>query len=317
VVLLTARMVIVGAADVLFVLMALDLLDMGEPGAGVLNAALGLGTIVGGALMILAVGQRGLAGVAVAGALSWGLALAVAGIAAQPVLAVVLVVVGGAGLTLVDVAGRTILQRSIRDEVLARVFGVQEGLAMAGLAIGSVLVAVVVGWGGLGGAIIVSAALLPVVVVVTWTRLAALDRRADIPVEALALLRQTSVFAPLPGPQLEAVARRGTWLSYPSGTVLIREGDVGDRYYVLASGAVGVEQGGRHLRQLGRAGDGFGEIALLRDVPRTATVTTVTDVAVFAIDRVSFLAAVTGHPEAYAAAQARAAGLAPGITPFA
>ncbi|MEX1173439.1 MAG: cyclic nucleotide-binding domain-containing protein [Chloroflexota bacterium] len=301
--LLTARMLIVGSADVLFVLMALDLLGTGEPGAGILNAALGGGTILGGALAFGLVGRSGLAMVAVAGSAAWGLTIALAGLTGIAVLAPGLIVIGGAGLTVVDVAGRTILQRSIRDDVLARVFGIQESLAMAALAVGSVLVSVLVSAVGLITTIIVIAAILPAVVLVAWSRLADLDHRAAVPIRALALLRSTRLFAPLPPPQLEAIARRGIWLSVPSGTVLIREGDPGDRYYVLASGVVRVEQGGRHVRDLDRAGEGFGEIALLRDVPRTATVISASEVAVFAVDRAPFLAAVTGHPVAHATAQ--------------
>ena len=306
--LLTVRMIIIGAADVLFVLLALDLLSMGEPGAGILNAALGAGTILGGALTFAVVGHRGLTPIAAAGALAWGASLGAVGLLALAVAAPPLVVIGGAGLAIVDITGRTILQRTMRDEVLARVFGLQEGLAMAGLAIGSVLVAAVVGAVGLGGAVAATALLLPLFVAATWGRLSALDGRAVVPVQALALLRRTALFAPLPGPGLEAVARRGTWLSFPSRTEIIREGDPGDRYYVLASGTVRVDQGGRHLRDIDRVGDGFGEIALLRDVPRTATVTTTTEVAVLAIDRAPFLAAVTGHPDAFAAAHEVAEG---------
>jgi hypothetical protein len=300
--LLTVRMVIIGAADVLFVLMALDLLAMGEPGAGVLNAALGAGTVVGGALTFVVVGRRGLTPIAAAGALAWGLSLGAVGLLAVAVAAPPLIIIGGAGLAIVDIAGRTILQRTIRDDVLARVFGIQEALAMGGLAVGSILVAAVVEASGLAGAIAVAAILLPATVVLGWRNLSALDRRAVVPVRALQLLRRTRIFAPLPGPQLEAVARRATWLTHPSATEVIRQGDPGDRFYVLASGAVRITQDGRHLRDLDRPGDGFGEIALLRDVPRTATVTTTSEVALLAIDRSSFLAAVTGHPDAIAAA---------------
>src|SRR5688572_28927388 len=136
---LTAGMLMVGAADVLFVLFALDLLEMGESGVGILGAGLGVGSIVAGALTFALAGRSHLAAVAAAGAMVWGLALALVALAATAWLAPLLLVVGGAGLAIVDIAGRTLLQRSVRDEVLARVFGVQEGLAMFGLAVGSVL----------------------------------------------------------------------------------------------------------------------------------------------------------------------------------
>lgn len=294
--LLTTRMVLIGCADVLFVLMAIELLGMGEPGAGILNAALGAGTIAGGAVAFGLIGRRGLARVAAIGAVAWGIAIGLVGITATAALAPGLIVLGGAGLTVVDVAGRTFLQRSVRDESLARVFGLQEGLAMAGLAFGSILVSALATVFGLVVTIAIVAAIQPLMVLVTWRRLAALDRRSAAPVRELALLRRTPLFRPLPGPELESIARRGTWLTVPAGTVVIREGDAGDRFYVLDEGAVRVEQGGRHLRDLTDPGDGFGEIALLRDVPRTATVTATRPSVLFAVDRAPFLAALTGRP---------------------
>ena len=206
--LLTVRMLMIGAADVLFVLLALDLLGTGEPGAGILAGALGAGAILGGAATFTIVGRSRLAAVAAAGALAWGIGLAVIGLTASATLAPLLVVLGGAGLAIVDIAGRTMLQRSIRDEVLARVFGLQEGLAMAGLAAGSVLVPVLVAAGDVVFAVLVVAATLPVIVAVRWRGLTDLDRRAVVPVRELALLRRNPIFRPLPAPQLEAVARR-------------------------------------------------------------------------------------------------------------
>ncbi|MGZ9160494.1 MAG: cyclic nucleotide-binding domain-containing protein [Candidatus Limnocylindrales bacterium] len=306
--LLTAGFLMVGSADVLFVLLAMDLLGIGEPGAGVLAAALGAGTMAGGALAFGLIGQRRLATVAAGGALAWGLGIALVGLTASAVLAPVLIVAGGAGLTVVNIAGRTLLQRSIRDEVLSRVFGLQEGLAMAGLAAGSILVPFVVGAVGLVGTTIVVAATMPAIVAIVWRGLSDLDRRAVVPVAQLALLRRTSLFRPLPAPQLESVARRATWLTIPAGTAVIREGDPGDRFYVLASGSLDVVRGGRPLRTVTQIGDGFGEIALLRGVPRTATVTTMAETTLLAIDRAPFLAAVTGHPDAFAAAEREVAG---------
>ncbi len=306
--LLTAGFLMIGSADVLFVLLAMDLLGIGEPGAGVLAAALGAGTMAGGALAFGLIGQRRLATVAAGGALAWGLGIALVGLTASAVLAPLLIVAGGAGLTVVNIAGRTLLQRSIRDEVLSRVFGLQEGLAMAGLAAGSILVPFVVGAVGLVGTTIVVAVTMPAIVAIVWRGLSDLDRRAVVPVAQLALLRRTSLFRPLPAPQLESVARRATWLTIPAGTAVIREGDPGDRFYVLASGSLDVVRDGRPLRTVTQIGDGFGEIALLRGVPRTATVTTMAETTLLAIDRAPFLAAVTGHPDAFAAAEREVAG---------
>jgi hypothetical protein len=136
--------------------------------------------------------------------------------------------------------------------------------------------------------------LLPAIVALAWSHLVALDARTPVPAQAIALLRRTEVLALLPAPALEGIARHATWLSVASGTTVIAEGDVGDRYYVLSSGAVRVERAGRHLRDMADPGDGFGEIALLRNVPRTATVTASVDSVLLSVDRTSFLLAVTG-----------------------
>lgn len=305
--LLTARNVMVGAADILFVLLALDLLGIGEPGAAVLSGALGAGAMLGGLATFAVIGRSRLAAFAAVGALAWGLALAVLGLSAAAWSAPWLVIVGGSGLAVVDIVGRTLLQRAIRDEVLSRVFGLQEGLAMAGLAVGSLLVPALVQLAGLVGAVVAIAALLPALVGLSWTRLARLDRRIVVPVREIALLRRTTLFRPLPGPQLEAVARRAVWFTVPAGAAIIREGEPGDRFYVLAAGSLSVEREGRHLRDLDAVGEGIGEIALLEGVPRTATVTATADSTLLAIDRATFLLAITGHPDAFAAAQRQVA----------
>ena len=304
--LMTVRMLAIGCCDVLFVLLALESLGTGEPGAAILSAALGAGSMLGGAATFSIVGRARLAAVAAVGAVAWGLGIAAIGLSQSALAAPLLVIGAGAGIAIVDIAGRTLLQRSVRDEVLARVFGLQEGLAMAGLAIGSVIVPILVAVGGLVGCVFVVAAIPPLAVALQWRRLGDLERGTTVPAREIALLRRDSIFRPLPAPELEAVARRAEWVSIPGGADLMREGDPGDRYYVLASGALRVERAGQALRDLTNPGDGVGEIALLRDVPRTASVVTTTPSTLLAIDRAPFLAAVTGHPDAIAAADAMA-----------
>ena len=175
---------------------------------------------------------------------------------------------------------------------------------MAGLATGAVLVPILVEAFGLVGAVIAVAAILPVFVVLRWRRLAALERGVGVPAREIALLRAGAIFRPLPAPELEAVARRAVWLDVRAGEGLIREGDPGDRFYVLAAGSLRVERGGVDLRNVTVPGEGVGEIAILRDVPRTASVFAREPTTLLAIDRAPFLAAVTGHPAAYAAADA-------------
>ena len=173
---------------------------------------------------------------------------------------------------------------------------------MAALALGSVLVPVVVLLVGIDGAVLVFAAMLPLIVVLAGPGLRAVDRRATVPMRELALLRRTRLFESLPQPVLEGLARASTWITVPAGTAIIREGDPGQTFYILDLGAVQVSRGGQPIRTLDAQGDGFGEIALLRDVPRTATVTTIASSELLTIDRPPFLAAVTGHPVVHAEA---------------
>lgn len=306
---LSLRMIVAGALDVLFVLLALEVFHIGESGAGLLNAALGLGVIAGGAATFTLVGRQRLAPALGIAALISGFGLAVLS-AVSPVWAAPLIVVTGVGFAACDVLGRTILQRVTPDRVLARVFGALEGLALASLAFGAILAPLVVLAVGVQGALIVAGLLMPAGIALSWLGLRAMDRHALVPVRALELLRAGEIFAPLPPPQLEWVARQARWVTFEPGEVIIAEGDVGDAYYVLESGALRVSQRGELLRVLSGRGDGVGEIALLRDVPRTATVTSDAVSVMLMVSRPAFLEAVTGHPQAHETAQRVAGALA-------
>lgn len=299
---MSARMLLIGVMDVLTVLLALELFDTGESGASILNAALGTGTIVGGLVAFSLIGRRQLSVVVLAAALLWSLALGLVGAIATGTTAPLMLAVGSIGLAVIDVAGRTILQRTVADDVLARIFGLLEGLAMGALAAGSVITPFVIGLVGLQSAVIVFAAILPLVVAACWPGLRRLDRTAVIPVQELALLRLVPMLEALQLPYGEAVARNAFWVTVPAGQVVIRQGDVGDRFYVLSSGHLRVNRDGVDVRDFTQPGDAFGEIALLRGVPRTATVTAVEESVLLALDRAHFLEAVTGHPDAMAAA---------------
>ena len=304
---LALRMVTSGALDVLFVLLALEVLQTGASGAAVLNAALGLGTIVGGAATFSLVGRQSLAPVLAVAALIWGGSMVVVGAFAPVWLVAPLIAIGGIGFAACDVAGRTILQRVTPDDMLARVLGALEGINLAGLALGSILVPIVVGFLDVQAALIVVGLLLPLGVGVSWIGLRTMDRTTLLPTRALDLLRVVPLFEMLAPPQLESVVRRTRWLAVDAGEVVIREGDPGDAYYVLESGGLAITQGGRQLRTVVERGDGVGEIALLRDVPRTATVTAISPSVLLMLGRTDFLEAVTGHPQAHQTAQRVAA----------
>jgi len=145
--------------------------------------------------------------------------------------------------------------------------------------------------------LIVAGGLLPVLVAVSWPRLRAIDAATTVPLEGLAALRQIPFLALLPPVSLERLASQLIPVSVPAGTAVVTEGETGDRFYAIASGEAVVKRGDETLADL-KAGGFFGEIALLRDVPRTATVTARTSLELLALERDVFIAAVTGHVEA-------------------
>lgn len=299
--LLALQYVVWGALDIFAVVLALEVLGMGESGAGYLNAAFGAGGVIGGLVTVTLVGRRRLAPALAAGMLLWGASFLLLGLFPTVAAALLLLAVAGIGNSLADVAGRTLLQRTAQEDVLARVFGVLEGVSMAALALGSISVPVLVAWLGVESAILVVGAVLPAALILVGCRLRAIDAAATVPVVEIALLRSLPIFAPLPAPELEGVARGLDSVEVAAGTTIVHQGEVGDRYYAVADGVVEVSVDGDLVRTCGR-GEGFGEIALLRDVPRTAAVTAKTDVRLYALEKEPFVAAVTGSAQSYRAA---------------
>jgi predicted MFS family arabinose efflux permease len=304
VVVLTSTMVLIGALDLLFVATAVDLLHLGGSWAGFFYAAFGFGGVVGASASVVLVGRRRLTPALATGAAICGGSVSVVGLVPAALGAPLLFLCAGAGFSLATVAGRTLLQRTAPEASLARVFGVLEGMTMFAYALGTLATGAVISMLGIAPALVLAGLLVPAVVVVTWSTLASVDRDAKpIDVEALALLRRLPIFAPLSAPSMERILAGATWLDVPMGTAVIREGDLGDRYYVIGTGRVAASAAGRLLSERG-PGEGFGEIALLRDVPRTATVTALTPLRLVSIERGDFLEAVTGHAESRERAEA-------------
>jgi MFS family permease len=221
----------------------------------------------------------------------------------------------GLGNTLVDVSAFTLLQRAVPDEVLARVFGAVQGLWVGTLGLGAIVAPLLIAAVDIRGALLITGALLPILAIVLRGRLTQLD---DVPVpeRELALLRGIDLFAPLPAPTLESLARALSPVRVKADEVLFRQGDIGDRYYIVADGEVEIVADDRVVAVTGPGGY-FGEIALLRDIPRTATVRAKTDAELLALDRDDFIAAVTGHAASSEAADsviaARLGSLRPGL----
>ena len=201
-----------------------------------------------------------------------------------------------------DVSGFTILQRGTPSEVLARVFGVLHSLFYATIALGAVLAPPLIHWLGVRWTLVVVGVLLPILTVLTRASLGRLDAEPGDP-RRLELLREIPIFSPLSPPVLEQLAARLTPVHASAGDEIIRRGDHGDRFYVVDRGEVEILVDGAEPRRESE-GEYFGEIALLRDVPRTATVRAASDADLFALDRDDFLPAVTGHAGSSQAADA-------------
>ncbi len=305
--LVAAQTVVDGALDVLIVVLALETLQAGAAGLGFLNSAAGVGGIAA-ALVVAGVAARGrLASSLGVGIVLWGLPLALIGIWPEQVLAIVLLAFVGAGGTIVSVAGDTLLQRAAPPELLARVFGAMDGILLVALALGSLAAPFLIDLIGLRGALLATGALLPVLAALTWTRLVAIDAASVVRERPLELLRGSPIFAPLSPPALEALAARLDRRSVPAGATVFTQGDTGNEFHLIDSGNARVDVDGEPVAELG-AGDTFGEIALLHDVPRTATVTAVDDLELYVLDQDEFLATVTGHAQSRAAAESIATG---------
>lgn len=292
--LLGAQWVVIGALDILFVVLAVDVLDRGQGWVGVLNMAYGAGGVLAGLAGMALVGRRRLVRPILGGVVLIAAGLALSALSTTAAVTVALLAVVGSGRALFNLATRTLLQRAVPAEVVGRVFGVAEGLAMAGLAVGSAMVPLLVATGGTATAVVGTAAILPLVALVGGRALVAVDATAHVPVVEIALLRSLRIFRALPAPALECLARSLELVRLAAGEVLISEGEPGDRFYAVADGRLQVTIAGVPVATNVR-GDGIGEIALLYGVPRTATVTAAAPAAVFALSRAAFLAAVAGH----------------------
>jgi len=287
-----SSMFMLGVLDTIIVVLAFNVLHTGEAGVGFLNAVLGAGSIVGATIAMVAGQRQRLYPTMQAGLLSTGVPLAV--VAASPLLSAPMFAISGAGMQLTDVSARTMLQRVVPDDKLGRVFGVLESLYVGLEGLGALASSLLIVWIGPGWTLAVASVLLPVAGLLLRRRIASLDVGVRIPTEEIARLRATDLFAPLPPPALERVARDLVPLDLPAGSVVIREGEPGSRFYVLTQGRAVVSRGGEVVTERG-PGDYFGEVALLLEQPRNATVTALSNIRVFVLEREEFLRVVTGH----------------------
>jgi hypothetical protein len=292
-----------GMLTVLVATTALQLLVLDDAGVGVLNAAVGLGMVLGSVLSVALVGQPRLAA-AFAGAIALqGLGLAGPALVPLVVPAFAFFVASGAGKAILEVAGNSLLQRTIPTAARGQVLALLESFVTASLAAGAVAASLLVNWLGPSGALLAAGGLEVVLAVISWPWIRTVDAAAVVPERQMRLLRSVAFFRPLQLTTIEDLAGRLENVNAPAGADIVLQGEAGDRFYIVETGRLETLIDGEPIRALG-PGDAFGEIALLRDVPRTATVRASTDATLASLTREDFLSAVTGHTDSATAAEA-------------
>jgi hypothetical protein len=292
-----------GAVTVFVVVLSLELLDLGEQGVGWLQGVMGVGAIGGSLAARRLAGSRAMARWLGVGVFLWGVPLAVLGGLPGAAVAVAALAVIGVGNAVVDVSAFSTPGRMVPDAVLARVYGVLESLIAVAVAAGALLTPPAIAALGIEGALVAIGLVTPVAVTLAWPRLTRIDDELSARSDDIDVLRRTAMLRPLPVPMIEQLARNLGRLELPAGSEVFAAGEPGDRFYVIERGRVNVLDGATLVRRMG-AGEGFGEIALLSDVPRTMTVAVAEDAVLRTVAREDFLPAMTGFSAARSAADA-------------
>jgi MFS family permease len=293
----TAQTLTRGCLTVLSVVVAIDLLDLGDGGVGLLNAALGAGAVLGSALTFGLLRRGGLAGWFGLGIALWGVPLVVLGVIPEVPAAIAMFAVVGLGNALIDAGAFTMLARLTDEAVLARMFAAFEATLTIGIAVGALLTPLVIDLLGIRLALVVVGVVTPTAVLACRGQLRRLDERMRVRDADVELLHNVPMLRVLPQATIEQLAAALGHAEIPAGRPVFEQGDPGERFYVVEEGHAEVTHDGRPVQTL-EPGDSFGEIALLRDSARTAGVSASRDgpLRVGILPRAPFLTAVTGYP---------------------
>jgi CRP-like cAMP-binding protein len=289
-----ARTLVRGLWTALAIVVALRLFHLGESGVGMLQGAAGVGALIGIPLTTTLIGRTRLGGPCAAAFVAAGLTISAIGVFDLGRAVAIVIVVWGVAMAVADATCLSLLHRLLPSAVLGRVVEVLESLKVGAEGIGALCAPLLVSLLGTKTALILAGLPLPAIVLAGLPQIRRSDAQAAGRSALVRLLHRVRVLRGLDMPALEEVAASVEPLHAAAGDSVVRQGDVGDRFYVIAEGEAEVLVGGFPVAHLHR-GHGFGERALLRDSPRTATVRGVTDLRLYALDRDDFLAAMTGQ----------------------
>jgi CRP-like cAMP-binding protein/predicted MFS family arabinose efflux permease len=274
---------------------ASDRLGLGADGITEIMTLYGTGGLLGGLAIMSIAGRGHLARVLSVAMVGWAVTLAALGATIVPVAGLALAVGCGAAGAVGFAVAPTLVQRSVaRDSMVSAAAGLQS-LYQVAQAAGAMVAPLLIGWFGVPAALASAGASVVVITALAWPQSRFADALSDEDAAKLAVIRTTPALNALPALALDQLARAATHLAVPAGAEVIRQGDPGDRFYMIAAGLADVTVDGRRVSTLGPGGS-FGEIALLRDVPRSATVTARQDLDLVVVDRADFLAALSGQP---------------------
>ena len=293
---LGAQTFVRGLLTVLVVVASVELLPLGDPGVGTLNAMMGLGGLLGAGVAVLLAGRQRLGPAFLLALAGWGLPILVFGLVPTVIVSLLAMTMVGVSNSVLDVAGFTLVQRTTPNHSRVAVLGLLDSVANGGVALGGIVAPLLIVAFGTAPALVVTGAILPLVAIVSVPIMRRVDEGGPaIPARA-DLLRADPLFAPLSLATVEYLSSCLRPVAFDDGAWLMREGEPGTEYLLIETGTVTISQGGRHIRDLGPGGGGVGEIALLRQVPRTASVQARGPVRAFSLGREAFLEAITGHP---------------------
>ena len=288
-----------GGLSVVTVILSVQVFKIDEAqGTGLLNAAIGVGGVLGALVAGALVLRRRQGPPLIIGAAALGVGLALVGQVPSFVLALVAIGFASAGGLLVEIVMTTLLQRIVPDSVRGRALGLIETGYVLFYAAGAFAIPIVAS-GQAAIVLLISGVAIAIAGVISLVMLGSFAV-AQPAADARRRLADVALFAGLPPGRLETAMRRATLRDVKAGTTIIRQGDAADFFYVVNSGRVEVTQtdasGASHLlRQMGPA-EFFGEIGLLSRVPRTATVIALTDCTLVALDGAAFLELVESGP---------------------